>query len=137
MHLEGVATLGGNVCYLNLYATLGDTDNPSVHIPANWYNVITKLVGTNDMSQSDPGCAYLSVVDGSGTVNSGPNAGEGWIDLDSLVIRIQDPNGPIDCEAGPVTALVENVGSDINAVLDQVTPCGPMSADLIGAGQIG
>ena len=131
--LEGIATLGSNVCYLKLTATLADTDNPLVHAPTeDWYNDITNLTGTNDMSMSDPGCAALSIVGGSGSVTSSSS-----IDLNSLIIRIVTPGGPVNCQAAPVTvSVVNDTSTTVNAVVDQVTPCGYITADLYGTAQI-
>lgn len=129
--LEGYASLGSNLCYLKLSATLGDTDSPSTHPPAGWYNVVTNLSGTNDPVLSiGPACPFISVVGGSGTVGSGA------INLSSLVIRVA---GQPDCEAGPVTVSVTNVPGtppQINAQVDQSTPCGAITADLFGDGEI-
>lgn len=131
--LDGVATLGSNVCFLNLVATLDDTDAPATHIPADWYNVITNLTGTNDMSQSDPGCAGISIVGGTGSVT-----GSNSISLSSLIIRIvTGATTYVDCPAGTVAVAVTNdTPTTVNAVVSQTTPCGAISADLYGVGQI-
>lgn len=130
--LTGPATLNSNNCELTLSATLGDTDNPSVHIPANWYNVITNITGTNDPLLSDPACAGISVVGGSGAVTS-----SNTISITNLQIRLVLPTGPVVCSTGSFTANATNISpTDVEVEVDAVTPCGAITALLAGVGQI-
>lgn len=124
---RGQASLGTYRCTLDAVITLGDDDNPLAHLPLNQYNKVTNVTGTNDMSASDPECAYISVVGGTGTIGSG-----GSVTLNSLLI---DVFGSV-CDAGPVAATVTNVGSGIRTAINQATPCGPISANLLSHGGI-
>lgn len=130
--LSGTATLNSNVCELTLTATLGDTDNPSVHIPANQYNVITNMTGTNDPLLSDPACAGISIVGGSGSVSS-----SSAITISNLQIQLALPTGPYVCSTGSFVAAASNSSAtDVSVEVDSVTPCGAITALLEGSGQI-